>query len=91
MKKTITLVLILVLTLCLFAGCRRGDSPQDMATDASKAMEDMMPKGDNANPTDSDGFIGDRSGNNRNNGDNGSNINPGNGMTPNGSGMMSHD
>lgn len=71
MKKTITLVLILVLTLCLFAGCRRGDSAQDMATDASKAMEDMMPNSDNANPTDGDGFIGggnDASGNSGNGG-----------------------
>jgi len=76
MKKTITLVLILVLTVCLFAGCRRGDSPQDMATDASKAMEDMMPKSDNANPTDSDGFIGDGNGNNGNFGNGG--------MLPNG-------
>ena len=76
MKKTITLVLILVLTLCLFAGCRSGTTPEDMATTASKAMEDMMPKSDNANPTDSDGFIGG--------GNDGSN-NSGNGaMMPNG-------
>jgi hypothetical protein len=86
MKKTITLLLILVLTLGLFAGCRNGTTPEDMATTASEALDDMTPKRDNANPTDGDGFIG---GGNDNNGNNGT---PGNGgMMPNGSGMMSHD
>ena len=89
MKKMITLLLILVLTLGLLAGCRNGTTPEDMATDASQALDNITPKSDNANPTDGDGFIGDR---NRNNGDNGNNGNPGNGgMMPNGNGMMSHD
>ncbi len=61
MKKTITLLLILVLTLSLFAGCRGGSAPEDMATEASKAIDDMMPKGDNGRATDGDGFIGDGS------------------------------
>ena len=91
MKKTITLVLILVLTLCLFAGCRRGTSPEDMANGASKAMEDMMPDGDNSRATDGDGFIGDgsRSGANPGNGNSNSNGDfGGNRMLPNGGGMM---
>ena len=79
MKKTITILLILVLTVCLFAGCRRGTTPEDMATGASEALEEMTPKSGNAHPTDGDGFIGD--GNDRN----GNNGIPGNGsMMPNG-------
>lgn len=68
MKKTITLLLILVLTLCLFAGCRAGTSPEDMATDASRAIDDMTPRADNGFATDGDGHIGDndQSGNNPN-------------------------
>lgn len=58
MKKTITIVLILVLTVCMFAGCRRGTTPEDMATQASEVIDDMMPKRDNGNATDGDGFIG---------------------------------
>lgn len=94
MKKTITLLLIVVLTLCLFAGCRSGTTPEDMATDASEAIEKMIPRSDNANPTDGDGFIGDDNaganhgnGNNRNGGMNG---NPGNGINgnPGNGGMM---
>lgn len=58
MKKTITIVLILVLTVCLMAGCRRGTTAEDMATQASEVIDDMMPKRDNGNATDGDGFIG---------------------------------
>ncbi len=66
MKKTIALVLILVLIICLCAGCRKGSTGESMATDASRMIDDMMPRSDNANPTDGDGFIGngDDSGNN---------------------------
>ena len=79
MKKMITLLLVLVLTLSLLAGCRSGTTPEDMATTASEALNDMAPKGDNAHPTDGDGFIGDGNDSNGNNG------NPGNGgMMPNG-------
>ncbi|MBQ6997141.1 MAG: hypothetical protein IJO72_04755 [Oscillospiraceae bacterium] len=74
MKKMITLLLILVLTLGLFAGCRSGNSPEDMVTEASKAVDDMMPKSDNGHATDGDGFIGDGNGRSGMNG----------GMLPNG-------
>ncbi len=79
MKKMITLLLILVLTLSLFAGCRSGTTPEDMATTASEAINDMMPKGDNGHATDGDGFIGDGNGGNGNNGGIGNG-----GMMPNG-------
>ena len=55
--KKITLILILVLTVCLFAGCRRGTTPQDMTTTASEVIENVTPKGDQGNATDGDGFI----------------------------------
>lgn len=58
MKKTITLLLILVLTLSLFAGCRAGTTPEDMATEASQALENITPKDDNAHSTDGDGILG---------------------------------
>jgi len=58
MKKTITLALILVLTVCLLAGCRGGANPEDMATDASQAMDRMISGNDNGRATDGDGFIG---------------------------------
>ncbi|MBQ2893286.1 MAG: hypothetical protein IJE24_04045 [Oscillospiraceae bacterium] len=58
MKKMITILLVLVLTLGLFAGCRGGATMDDMATDASEAMNDLMPKDDNGQATDGDGFIG---------------------------------
>lgn len=79
MKKTIALILTLVLTLCLFAGCRNGTTPEDMATTASEALDSMTPKSDNANPTDGDGFIGDGNDSNGNNGNTGNG-----GMLPNG-------
>lgn len=79
MKKMITLLLILVLTLSLITGCRNGTTPEDMATDASEALNDITPKIDNARPTDGDGFIGDGNDSNGNSGI------PGNGgMMPNG-------
>ncbi len=58
MKKTITLVLILVLTVCSLVGCRRGDTPQDMATQASEVIDDMMPRHDRGMATDGNGYIG---------------------------------
>ena len=58
MKKILALSLILVLALGLFAGCRGGATMEDMATDASEAVNDMMPKGDHGRATDGDGFIG---------------------------------
>ena len=59
MKKTITLVLTLVLTLCLCAGCRDGETAENMATDASRMIDDMTPRSDNGRATDGDGFIDD--------------------------------
>lgn len=58
MKKKITLVLTLVLTLCLCAGCRNGSTAENMATDASRMIDDMTPRSDNGRATDGDGFIG---------------------------------
>lgn len=59
MKRTLTIVLILVLTVCLFAGCRRGSGAESMVTEASQAIDDMMPSSDGGAATDHDGFIGD--------------------------------
>ena len=59
MKKTITLVLTLVLTLCLCAGCRSGSTGANMATDASRMIDDVTPRSDNGRATDGDGFIDD--------------------------------
>lgn len=59
MKKTITIALLLVLTVCLLAGCRRGNDAESMITDASQAIDDMMPSSDSGAATDHDGFIGD--------------------------------
>lgn len=59
MKKTIALVLILVLTVCLCAGCRNGSTGEAVATDASRMVDDMTPRSDNARATDGNGFIGD--------------------------------
>ena len=84
MKKTIALVLILVLIVCLFAGCRKGSTGESMATDASRMIDDMMPRSDNAHPTDGDGFIGNGSGSNNMPGSNGNNT----GRNGNGNGNM---
>lgn len=59
MKRTITIVLILVLTVCLFAGCRNGNGAESMVTEASQAIDNMMPSSDSGAATDHDGFIGD--------------------------------
>lgn len=58
MKKIIALMLVFILAIGLLAGCRRTETPQDMVTQASEAMGDMIPKGHNGQATDGDGFIG---------------------------------
>ena len=62
MKKTITLLLIVVLVISLFTGCRTGSNAETLATDASRMVDDIMPRSDNAHPTDGDGFIGNGGG-----------------------------
>lgn len=62
MKKSISLLLILVLTLSLLAGCRSGTTAEDMATKASEAMDKMIPEDGNGRVEDGDGFIGNDNG-----------------------------
>ncbi len=56
MKKSILLVLVFVLTLCLLAGCRNGSTT---GTTPSGSAGDMIPDASNGAATDGDGIIGD--------------------------------
>ncbi len=56
MKKSILLVLVFVLTLCLLAGCRNGNAN---GSTPSGSAGDMIPDASNGAATDGDGIIGD--------------------------------
>ena len=58
MKKLVAFLMAMTMILCLFAGCRKGTNAETLATDASRMVDDIMPRADNAHPTDGDGFIG---------------------------------
>lgn len=62
MKKAILFVLVFVLTMCLMAGCRRGNNAESVADDVSNAASEMMPDGSDGAATDGDGIIGEDNG-----------------------------
>lgn len=62
MKKAILFVLVIVLTMCLMAGCRRGNNAESIADDVSNAASEMMPDSSDGAATDGDGIIGEDNG-----------------------------